>query len=59
MYRAGAWETKEQNPAIPMTPEEIADDVYDVWKAGAAVVHIHVRGDDMKLRTDIEKFKKL
>ncbi len=30
MYRAGAWETKEQNLPIPMTPEEIADDVYDV-----------------------------
>lgn len=54
----GSWGTKEQNPAIPMTPEEIADDVYDVWKAGAAVVHIHVRGDDMKPRMDTEKFKK-
>ena len=25
----GAWPKKENNPNVPMTPQEIADDVYD------------------------------
>jgi 3-keto-5-aminohexanoate cleavage enzyme len=32
----GAWPTKENNPAVPMTPREIAEDVYECFRAGAA-----------------------
>ncbi|MDY2977139.1 MAG: 3-keto-5-aminohexanoate cleavage protein, partial [Oscillospiraceae bacterium] len=39
----GAWPTKANNPNVPMTPEEIAEDVYACWKAGAAVAHLHMR----------------
>ena len=39
----GAWPTKENNPNVPMTPAEISEDVYDCWKAGAAVAHLHMR----------------
>jgi len=35
----GAWPKKENNPNVPMTPEEICEDVYACWKAGAAVAH--------------------
>ena len=42
----GAWPTKKNNPAIPLTPREIADDVYACWKAGAAVAHLHMRDDE-------------
>lgn len=28
---------------IPETPDEIAEDAYKCWKAGASVVHIHTR----------------
>jgi 3-keto-5-aminohexanoate cleavage enzyme len=38
--------TKEQTPAIPITPEEIAAEGVAAWKAGAAVAHIHVRDPD-------------
>jgi len=31
----GAFPTKENNPAVPMTPQEIAEDVYTCWQAGA------------------------
>lgn len=41
----GAWPKKENNPNVPMTPQEIADDVYDCWLAGAAVAHLHMRDD--------------
>ena len=36
----GAWPKKENNPNVPMTPSEIADDVYACWKAGAAIAHV-------------------
>ena len=39
----GSWPTKNDNPAVPYTPAEIAESAIDAWKAGAAVVHIHVR----------------
>lgn len=34
-YRRVAEE--RDNPNVPMTPSEIADDVYACWKAGAAI----------------------
>jgi len=39
----GAFGTKERNPALPVTPAEIAASAVEAAKAGAAVVHIHVR----------------
>lgn len=54
----GAWPKKENNPAVPMTPEEIAKDVYECWKAGAAVAHLHMRDDKGNGTMDKEKFKK-
>jgi 3-keto-5-aminohexanoate cleavage enzyme len=39
----GAWPSKKDNPNVPLTPAEIASDVYDCWKAGAAVAHLHMR----------------
>ena len=54
----GAWPKKENNPAVPMTPEEIAEVVYACWKAGAAVAHLHMRDDEGNGTMDKEKFKK-
>lgn len=39
----GSRPTKEMNPAVPYTPEEIANEAIACWRAGAAIVHIHVR----------------
>ena len=52
----GAWPKKENNPNVPMTPAEIADDVYACWKAGAAVAHLHMRDDDGNGTMDTAKF---
>ena len=41
----GNWGDKSTNPAIPMTPEEMARDAYACWQAGAAIVHIHMRDE--------------
>lgn len=53
----GAWPTRADNPTLPVTPQEIADDVYESWKAGAAIAHIHVRNDDGTPSTDFERYK--
>lgn len=39
----GSRPTKEMNPAVPYTPEEIAQSAIECYEAGAAVAHIHVR----------------
>ena len=53
----GAWPKKENNPNVPMTPQEIADDVYACWKAGAAVAHLHIRDDEGNGTMDTAKFE--
>lgn len=52
----GAWPKKENNPNVPMTPAEIAEDVYDCWLAGAAVAHLHMRDDAGDGTMDKERF---
>ncbi len=39
----GSADTPGKNPAVPVTPEQIANSCLDAAKAGAAIVHIHVR----------------
>lgn len=42
----GAEVTKEQNPAVPYTVEEIAREAKSAYDAGASIIHLHVREDD-------------
>jgi uncharacterized protein (DUF849 family) len=39
----GSADSPSKNPAVPVTPEQIAASCIDAAKAGAAIVHIHVR----------------
>jgi len=39
----GAGDTRDKNPHVPVTPQEIADSAIAAAKAGAAVAHIHFR----------------
>ena len=41
----GAATMKNQNPSVPYTPAEFAQEAYKCWKAGAAMVHVHARED--------------
>ncbi|WP_462428009.1 beta-keto acid cleavage family enzyme [Fusobacterium varium] len=54
----GAWPSKKDNPNIQLTPEEIANDVYECYKAGASVAHLHMRDDMGKGTMNIQKFEK-
>lgn len=55
----GSWPTKAQNPALPVTPEEIAQAAVESWREGAAVVHVHVRDDAGKMNCDLSRFLKV
>lgn len=39
----GSGNTTKKHPDIPITPKEIADSAIEAARAGAAIVHIHVR----------------
>jgi len=47
----GSAPTPGKNPAVPVTPEEIANSSLAAAEAGAAVVHIHVRDPETTLRS--------
>ena len=53
----GAWPKKENNPNVPMTPQEIANDIYDCWQAGAAIAHMHMRDDEGNGTMSADKFR--
>lgn len=53
----GGFTTRENNPNVPLTPVEIADEVYKCYQAGAAIAHIHVRDEAGNATMDFEKFK--
>ncbi len=53
----GAEVTKEHNPAIPYTIAEIAAEAESAAKAGASVIHLHVRDDNGTPTQSAERFK--
>ena len=55
----GAWPAKENNPNVPIDPPEIAEEIYNCWKVGAAVAHIHCRNDEGKAAMKFEKFEEV
>ena len=54
----GAWPKKENNPNVPMTPEEICEDVYECWQAGAAIAHLHMSDENGDGTMDHNLFRK-
>ena len=53
----GAEVTKENNPAVPYTVEEIAREAKSAYDAGAALIHLHVRWDDGTHTQDKGRFQ--
>ena len=48
--------TREINPHLPLTPDEIAADVFRSYQAGAAVAHLHARNEAGQPTADPEVF---
>jgi len=53
---SGAEVTKEHNPAVPYTVEEIGQEAYKAYQAGASIIHLHVREDDGTPTQSKERF---
>jgi uncharacterized protein (DUF849 family) len=49
----GSADTPGRNPAVPVTPQQIAQSAIEAAKAGAAIVHVHVR-DPQTTRPSME-----
>ncbi len=55
---SGSGTFKNQNPAIPYTPAEFADEAAKCFKAGARMVHIHARDEATGFATaEVEKVR--
>lgn len=53
----GAEVTKENNPKVPYTVEEIAREAESAYNMGASIIHLHVRNDDGTPTQNIERFR--
>jgi len=53
----GAEVTKEHNPSVPYTVEEIGREAESAWKAGASIIHLHVREDNGVPTQSSKRFK--
>jgi 3-keto-5-aminohexanoate cleavage enzyme len=55
----GAEVTREHNPNLPITPDEIAESAYECWQAGASIVHVHARKEDGTPTQDKEIYRQI
>ncbi len=55
----GGIHAKEVNPALPEQPDEIIQDAYDCYNAGAAIVHLHARDEQGKGVSDPRIFSEI
>lgn len=55
----GAEVTKDDNPNLPVTPEELAQAAYDAEQAGASIIHIHVRDENGNPTQSEEVFREV
>lgn len=54
----GAEVTKRDNPNLPITADELAEEAQKAEEAGASIIHLHVRDKNGKPTQDKEIFKK-
>ena len=54
----GAEVTKKQNPNVPYTVDEIIKEAELAYKAGASIIHLHIRENDGTPTQDYNIFKK-
>lgn len=53
----GARKTKQDHPALPITPTELAETARAALDAGAAMIHLHVRDDEERHSLDVERYR--
>ncbi len=55
----GAEVTRQQQPALPITPDEIGQAAADCARAGACIVHVHARDPDGSPTQDRETYRQI
>jgi 3-keto-5-aminohexanoate cleavage enzyme len=55
----GAEVTREQQPRLPVTPQEIIQAAVECYEAGAAIIHIHVRDVEGNATQDAQLFREV
>jgi uncharacterized protein (DUF849 family) len=56
----GSGSTQDRSPHVPRSPKEIADSAIEAAKAGAAIVHCHVRDPETgKPRRDVSLYREV
>jgi len=55
----GSRTSRAQTPYVPITEEEIAQQAVECWRAGAAIVHIHVRDQQGRVSCDAWRYQKV
>jgi 3-keto-5-aminohexanoate cleavage enzyme len=53
----GAETTRAQNPHLPLTADELAAEAEACAKAGASVIHLHVRDDEGRASQEARRFR--
>ena len=55
----GSIPTRKDTPYLPITPEEVAEETYRSFLAGASIVHLHARDPETgKPTSDVEVFRR-
>ncbi len=55
----GAELSRQENPNLPISPEEIAGEAKRCWDAGASIIHIHARQPDGTPTQDKEIYREI
>ena len=53
----GAELTRENTPYLPLTPDELAASAVEAARAGASIIHLHVRDEQGQPSQSIETFR--
>lgn len=53
----GAYKTHEQHPAVPLTPQALAETAKSCLDAGAGMIHMHVRRPDGRHLLDAQAYQ--
>jgi 3-keto-5-aminohexanoate cleavage enzyme len=56
---SGAEVTKEHNPSVPYTVQEMVDAAYQAYLSGASIIHLHARYDDGRPTQSKERYSEI
>ena len=55
----GGLTSKSHHPELPTKPDEIINTVYQCWKEGASLAHLHTRDEQGKHTLDVSMFAEI